>query len=152
MNEEIKILSKWLFEIENDLRKSLPKASGETINSLEVRMNDSGGSLLANSYIGALEYGRKPTKSAGSGTTSLKDKIREWVRIKGIDEGLVYAITRKIHKEGTLMYRTGKDFSGRGQYLSNIINERRVENLLVSLSKSFSNSVESSLLNISKAR
>lgn len=152
MNEQLKILSKWLFEIENDLRKSLPKASGETINSLEVRMNDSGGSLLANSYIGALEYGRKPTKSKGSGQPSLKDKIREWVKIKGIDEGLVYAITKKIHKEGTLMYRTGKDFSGRGQYLSNIITQKRVDTLLVNLTKSFTSSIESSLLKISKAR
>lgn len=152
MNEEIKILSNWLKDIEADLRASIPKASGDTANSLETRVNDKGGLLLANNYIGALEYGRKPTKSAGSGTTSLRDKIREWVKIKGIDEGLVYAITKKIHKEGTLMYRTGKDFSGRGQYLSNIINEKRVENLLESLTKSFSNSVESSLLNISKAR
>lgn len=86
------------------------KASGRTAASIHtVVPDDYTVEVWANRSIGALEYGRKPTSSGASkGNPTLFEQIKEWAKIRGIitnindreQLGIVYAITRKIHREG----------------------------------------------------
>lgn len=93
-------------------------ASGKLHDSLEWDFTDDGVQILANDYIFYLEYGRKPTGSGSSGGggngESLYDQILQWMNAKGIfnlnmtQESLAFLITRKIHKEGTTIWRQNK--------------------------------------------
>jgi hypothetical protein len=65
--------------------------------------------VLALQQIGAAEYGRKPTSAgAEKGSPTLFEAIKEWAQIRGIvtnindrkQLGIVYAITKHIHKNG----------------------------------------------------
>lgn len=65
--------------------------------------------VLALQQIGAAEYGRKPTSAgAEKGNPTLFEAIKEWAQIRGIvtnindrkQLGIVYAITKHIHKNG----------------------------------------------------
>ena len=82
------------------------KASGNFERELEIKEIENGAVLLSEPYGEQLEKGRGAS-SGGSGTDiPLKDRIKEWVRHKGItaddisEDSLVYLITRKIHREG----------------------------------------------------
>lgn len=85
------------------------KASGRTSDSIHAVATDTTLEVLALRSIGTAEYGRKPTGSgAATGNPTLFEQIREWAKIRGIISdindrkqlGIVYAITKKIHKEG----------------------------------------------------
>lgn len=110
-------------------------ATGNLIDSLdwEIRNEDDDIVVYLNieQYAGALEYGRKPTSNGNDGGPTLHDKIVEWLRVKGIQpenerslpteqafESMAWAITTKIHKEGTALYKTGG-----GHYLEDTIRE-----------------------------
>lgn len=73
-------------------------ASMETSDSIEFVLDSVGVSIVANQSILALVKGRGPTQNNGKG--GLLEKIKAWVKFKGIDERAVYAIKNKIHKEG----------------------------------------------------
>lgn len=73
-------------------------ASMETSDSIEFVVNNTGVSIIANQSILTLVQGRGPTKNNGTG--DLLEKIKTWVKFKGIDERAVWAIKNKIHKEG----------------------------------------------------
>jgi hypothetical protein len=80
------------------------RASGRTLESLEIVINDFKGQLWGAGYIGVLEDGRRP------GGFPPKSKIEDWIRSKGIiPKGkisiaqLAYLIARKISMEGTLL-------------------------------------------------
>ena len=85
------------------------KASGRTAASIRAVATDDTLEVLALRNIWALEDGRKPTGSGATrGNPTLFEQIKEWAQIKGIVSnindrkqlGIVYAITKKIHKEG----------------------------------------------------
>lgn len=92
-------------------------ASGRLHDSLEWDFTETGVQVIANDYIYYLEYGRKPTVGGGSSSgsgESLYDQIRQWIKDKGIynpnytNETLAFLITRKIHREGTTIWRQNK--------------------------------------------
>ena len=85
------------------------KASGKTAQSIHAVTTETTVEVLADRHIWALEDGRKPTGSnAKKGNPTLFEQIKEWAKIKGIvtnvndpkQLGIVYAITKKIHREG----------------------------------------------------
>lgn len=86
-------------------------ASGRTIASLQVIPSETGGKLVALDSIIYLENGRGPTSPTGPYQRDYKDRnlvqiIEEWAAEKGIIIN-AYATAKKIHKEGTKLYRAG---------------------------------------------
>jgi len=94
--------------------KSPVDASGRLHDSVEFKVTDTGIQILANDYIYYLEYGRKPSENDNAGGPKLYDVILDWIDDKGIvptditKESLAFLITRKIHREGTTIYRQHK--------------------------------------------
>jgi hypothetical protein len=85
------------------------RASGRTMDSIHAIATDDTLQVLALQQIGAAEYGRKPTSAgAEKGSPTLFEAIKEWAQIRGIvtnindrkQLGIVYAITKHIHKNG----------------------------------------------------
>jgi len=100
-------LNKGLELLKNDILENLYKnnrvASGKTAKSLKVVMDVKPdviiGKLLGSSVLEQLEYGRGKTKNAGS-SASWETDLRNWMRIRGIDQGAFYPIWRRINAEG----------------------------------------------------
>lgn len=85
------------------------RASGRTMDSIHAVVTEDTLEVLALKQIGTAEYGRKPTSAgAETGDPTLFEAIKEWAVIRGIvtnlDDkaqlGIVYAITKHIHKNG----------------------------------------------------
>lgn len=86
-------------------------ASGRTRAAFEVKVSDSNGQLLGNSYAGVLERGRR----GGKVPYDFKDILLRWAEAKGIyftnnTEARRWAwfVTQKIRREGTALYRSGQ--------------------------------------------
>lgn len=92
-------------------------ASGKTVESFQINIEENYGELIGLRSFQTLVArrltdggrGRKPTEKSGDG--ALYRSILQWIQDKGIApetgtiEGLAHAITKKIHKEGTQIYR-----------------------------------------------
>ena len=89
-------------QIKTSLRKADRVATGKTLDKITIEVEEGTGKLIgriyAPSYITALEDGRKPTSNVSG--TGWKDSLLEWIRARGIDEGALYPIYKKINKEG----------------------------------------------------
>jgi hypothetical protein len=91
-------------------------ATGRTAESIYYETTENTLDVRGPRYLGALEYGRKPTNpNATAGSPTLFEMIKEWALAKGVVSsaekgseglGIVWAITKKIHKKGTLLYYT----------------------------------------------
>lgn len=86
------------------------KASGRTISSLSVTVNDDEGTLYGRKAFGVLETGRR----GGKVPKGFYKIIQQWVKDKGISFSSVrerntfaYFVSRKIATEGTRLYRSG---------------------------------------------
>lgn len=84
------------------------KASGRTIESLHVEMQEGGGILWGRKAFGVLETGRK----GGKVPKGFYQIIQQWVKDKGIQvknpKSFSYLVARKIAREGTSLHRSGK--------------------------------------------
>lgn len=86
-------------------------ASGRTIASLQVIPSNTGGKLVASDHIIYLEDGRGPTSPFGPYQLdpegrNLVEIIEQWADAKGLILN-PYAVAKRIHKEGTKLYRQG---------------------------------------------
>lgn len=108
---------------ERKLKTILPKATGKTARSISTIEIKNGFAIEGEDYVDTFEDGRPPTSNSGDG--ALRRNLIEWARIKGIKESLVYVIARKIHEDGNLMWRTGSDYHGGGNYLSQAFGSER---------------------------
>lgn len=83
-------------------------ASGRTRGSLRVEATDDEGILFGRYPFGTLETGRKPGK-VPKGFAAI---IEQWAKDKGINpekpKSFAYLVARKIAREGTELYRSGK--------------------------------------------
>lgn len=115
----------------DDLRASMDRygrnATGETSEGIEYKVIEDGDTtklqVLGASHLFNLEDGRLPTTQGGSGV--VKEKIREWVRDKGItsdlsEDSLVFLISRKIHREG---------YSGTPGVLTDVFSEQKINDI-----------------------
>lgn len=122
------------------------RASGRTLESLEVSVNDNGGSLSGSGHIGVLETGRKP----GLIPKDFKGIILKWMADKGIFQGgddkakgaIAYFIARKISEEGTKLFRAG----GQSGVLSKAITTERVDALVDSLARKYMTEISSDII------
>lgn len=95
-------LNRYGRDLTNELRQQLiragKKASGNLIKSLDWEVVNNGGeytiSILAEDYLIYVDKGRK------KGTPPPIQAIREWVSIKGFEEGSEYPIAKGIGENG----------------------------------------------------
>jgi len=126
----IQILTNAGQSLSNQIKANTPKATGKMANSVgyEVKATNTevGLKITAAPFFRVVETGRGPTReNYERGETTLLEAIKQWTKAKGIDEGLAYAITKKIHKEGTKLYKAG----GRKDVFSNVITDRAIQKL-----------------------
>jgi hypothetical protein len=139
-------------------------ASGKTMNSIRVEMNEQGGALFGRMFFGTLETGRK----AGKVPYKFRDVIRQWMSDKGIvaspiaykrtpsdkwqpkytpeERGtmsLAGAIAYKIEHEGTKLFRSG----GRNDIYSKEVSTT-LKNIIERIYMGISNEVEHINLNL----
>ncbi len=96
----------------NGTFQSVVNASGKLEKSIRFEVQGATLTVFGEDYIWYLQNGRKPTQGGGDG--SLKRKIRQWIDDKGITpkdniskDSLAFLITRKIHEEGTTIWKAG---------------------------------------------
>lgn len=130
-------------------------ASGKTAASLHYEIDEKEIRLYGAGHIFALEYGRRPTSGGGTGT-SLRDRIRVWIDEKGINptpgangrtpskDSLAFLIARKIHREGTELFKQG----GNSGILSEVLTPEFEKGIAEALFYEFEMIVTNKLLNV----
>lgn len=119
------------------IRSKIPNVTGKMSQSLGYRIDDDGLTIFSSEkYFTVLETGRGPTKEGSTaGSPTLRETILQWINNKGITptdiskESLSYLIARKIHEEGSLLYRQG----GNSGVISDFINQQKIQEDLISL-------------------
>lgn len=90
-------------------------ASGKTERALSINSGDDFLELLGPEHAQALTSGRRPTSSgAAANEPRLREILAQWAQDKGLVlkrgqtyEQLGYVLARRIHAEGTALYRAG---------------------------------------------
>lgn len=146
------ILEQFVSGIVPELKDAAGNSFGATI---EANVDDNGFQILASPFISVLVDGRGPTKfGATSGSVSLRERILIWIEQKSIvaqpDENgktmtssqLSWAISKSIHKKGTLLFRRG----GGNNIFDTIITNERLSALESILGDNYRLEVEATVL------
>jgi hypothetical protein len=140
----------------NGIVPELKKASGSSFGAtIESDVTDSGFDIYGSPFISVLIDGRRPTSSSPKTTgISLRQRILIWIEQKSItarpnsngknitSESLSWAITKSIHKKGTLLFRRG----GGNNIFDTIITNDRLDALTNVLGDNYALEVESTVL------
>ena len=107
-------LSQLRASILQNLARYNRNATGETARSLRIQLNPDGGTLFGRTFFDTLEVGRGPTINPTPHNPTLQQRILQWIEAKGVyadnmsNVSLSWAISKKIHKMGTKMFRDKK--------------------------------------------
>lgn len=136
ITESRKLVIAYLEKVQQDI------LSRKKIANLTVVQSATGGTLYAPFYAQFLEDGRGPTSPTGPYPPGKKliDVIKAWIARTGLPLN-AYAVTYKIHKEGTLLYRKG----GKSGVLSIPLNQAGIENLFEQISDNLTKEVSSEI-------
>lgn len=117
-------------EIIVEMKTALPKVSGKTANSLELKVTPTSLEIWGDKTIGAIIEGRKPTKAGAkqTGEKTVQQSVLEWIKLKGItpkessmsQESLSWAISKSIHKNG---------YKGKPDLFKNIVNKSKIDSI-----------------------
>jgi hypothetical protein len=152
---DAKIVQDFANKLKKDLSASVINsgisASGDLAKSFREEIDPNKLRIFAAGYVGTAEVGRRKTVNGGNG--GLREQIRRWIDQKGIipkpnDDGkviskdsLAFLISRKIHKQGTLLNQDGgTDHYGRTKptgIITGVINDGRLDSLKKQLITSF---------------
>jgi hypothetical protein len=125
------IFQRFIDEVEPELKQVV----GSFAPTIESEVKDFSFTIYASPYIRVLIDGRKPTsEGATKGNPTLQMVILDWIQRKSIQpdkpnmtqESLSWAISKSIHKKGTLLYQRG----GGNRIFDNILTVDREEKLL----------------------
>lgn len=125
------IFQRFIDEVEPQIKQVV----GSFAPTIESEVKDYSFTIYASPYIRVLIDGRKPTsQGASKGNPTLQMVILDWIRRKSIQpdkpnmtqEGLSWAISKSIHKRGTLLYQRG----GGNRIFDNILTVDKEEKLL----------------------
>lgn len=104
LNDELTALKE---RIASNIMSAGMNASGRTIASMRVEVNENEGTLFGRRAFEVLESGRRP----GSVPKGFYQIIYQWaidkrIRVRNL-KSFAYLTARKIAREGTLLYREG---------------------------------------------
>ena len=125
------IFQRFIDEVEPQIKQVV----GSFAPTIESEVKDYSFTIYASPYIRVLIDGRKPTREGASkGNPTLQMVILDWIRRKSIQpdkpnmtqESLSWAISKSIHKNGTLLYQRG----GGNRIFDNILTVDKEEKLL----------------------
>jgi len=125
------IFQRFIDEVEPQIKQVV----GSFAPTIESEVKDYSFTIYASPYIRVLIDGRKPTSpGAAKGNPTLQMVILDWIRRKSIQpdkpnmtqESLSWAISKIIHKRGTLLYQRG----GGNRIFDNILTVDKEEKLL----------------------
>jgi len=125
------IFQRFIDEVEPQIKQVV----GSFAPTIESEVKDYSFTIYASPYIRVLIDGRKPTREGASkGNPTLQETILDWIRRKSIQpdkpnmtqESLSWAISKSIHKRGTLLYQRG----GGNRIFDNILTVDKEEKLL----------------------
>ena len=100
----------WKSEFEKKMNQYNMQASGRTVASIDPVTTEKSLTIFGADYIQTVQDGRRPTRNDGDG--ALLRAIKEWVAYKGLPIEAAYPITKKIHRDGTMLWATGKSYGG----------------------------------------
>ncbi len=135
-----KYARRFIRQIIDNYHSSDAKASGNTERQLESIIDDNRLQILGPDYLRWMEDGRPPTRNDGDG--ELVEKIKQWILDKPVPGGNAYAIAKKIHQEGTLLYRTGRH---RNIY-SDILTPQTIDEMIQEMAFIYGREIESDLI------
>ncbi len=146
---EQEIFKTFATKLVEQLQAATPKASGKTAQAIGYTLTGSGIEITAPEHLMALVTGRGPSKGKGG---SLYKGILQWVKTKGLlpkeknmtQESLAFVITRKIHQEGTLLYRKG---GNNNSLLSNLVRHTDITPLMDQLAAHYTQQFTQQLTN-----
>jgi hypothetical protein len=90
-------------ELAKQFEKYNLNASGRTLRSINPVVSEKTLTVFGADHIQVVQDGRQPTRNTGNG--ELLRAIKEWVKFRGIPDAAAYPITKKIHQEGTALFR-----------------------------------------------
>jgi hypothetical protein len=138
-------------KLTEDIKKAIPKGTGETQDSVNITFTKSGFVIRGGAQIGAIIDGRKPTRSgAKKGNPTLQESVLGWIealRIKPRESSmsqvsLSWAIANSIHKNG---------YEGKGNIFKNVFTQSRINSLTETLISNEAISIQSNLIKQFKA-
>lgn len=146
---------KYIDDLRQRVDDSKVTASGNFKKSLTYYISEYELIIYGAKYAGAIEFGRKPT--AGGGNGQLLKAIRSWINDKNISpreagmskESLAYAITKKIHKDGTRLFGPESDYYGRtkpSKVIDGIKEDGRIAKLSQDLALKMLNEITSQII------
>ena len=150
IEREIIVFRQFAEKLVKDIGQSIDSsgvsASGNLKDSLDFRIQPNRLTVFAAPYAKAVEVGRGPSQKAGG---DLRGAIRKWIDDKGIipdgitKDSLAFLITRKIHNDGTRLFRSdkdGPDAYGRSkpsQVIEGVVQDGRLRGLREDLIKTY---------------
>ena len=150
LEAEIKVLKKFgeslVADISQSIEQSGVSASGNLQRSIYYKLTDNRLTVYGAPYAKTAEEGRGPTQKAGG---DLRSQIRRWIDDKGIipdgitKDSLAFLITRKIHNDGTRLFRSdkdGPDAYGRtkpSMVIEGVVQDGRIDDLKQNLIKTY---------------
>ncbi len=140
-------------EIQGKMGSTGANASGETSRSLRMEISDYELTIYGSEIFRYVETGRGPSRKRGSGE-SLYERIKQWIKDKGItpdgdisDDSLAFLIARKIHNEGTVIYRTNSP----RDIFSSVLDENKIRSLVDVISENSRNMITSDIVRAFKS-
>ena len=143
-----------VMSLRNSLAANKVNASGRLSNSIRADVNKAGDRLTVSAlaYIFTAEDGRAPTKNPGPGV--LRPRIREWLDQKGVPawpgmtrDAQAFVIARKIHKEGTRLFRRG----GNSGVLTDVLTDELIARISIKVLTEVGENAIESLIRASNA-
>jgi hypothetical protein len=155
----IKILNRYGKQsVEKMQKQAKPfSASGNMVKGFRYEVTAEGLTIYGVNYLRWAETGRGATRAgAKKGNPTLREAIEQWLKFKGIPlwrdkrgrfigrRTMAFVIARKIHREGTLLYRKKKT----RDIFSNIITEESVSKLIKQITGNYIITTNSDLLRV----
>lgn len=93
-----------------EIQSRIPQATGSSAKSMRVNVTIENNKYIlkitAKPYFMVLETGRKPTPGVKP-SRGMVDNIKEWLKAKGKEESLAWAISKSINEKGTKLWQQG---------------------------------------------
>lgn len=136
-------------DIRRNLSSTGTNATNKTQQSLRAEVTQGQNKyrmrLLGREFFFTVETGRKPTPEKKPSRTMIQN-IREWVKARGLEERLTWAIATEIQKKGTRLWRQG----GRKDIVSNVVTNSRIDQITRSVLDQFAKDFAANIKNIFK--